>query len=89
MLQDFIMTYNPCSQRVLFTKNLRTNATMDLSPLSETVKAGNRNEATKLTQEGLDAGVDVEVILDAMIVAMDNVGQRFQKNEIFVPEMLI
>jgi len=28
-------------------------------------------------------------ILDVMVVAMDDVGQKFQRNEIFVPEMLI
>lgn len=41
-------------------------------------------------QDALDAGCDPSEILNkGMISAMDEVGQKFQKNEIFVPEMLI
>ena len=37
----------------------------------------------------IEAGLKPEEILAAMTAAMDVVGQRFQTNEIFVPEMLI
>ncbi|MBL4700196.1 cobalamin-dependent protein [bacterium AH-315-I18] len=61
----------------------------NLNALTEFIKSGNRSKATKLTQEALDAGEVPQGILDAMVVGMDVVGERFKCNEIFVPEMLI
>jgi 5-methyltetrahydrofolate--homocysteine methyltransferase len=61
----------------------------DLQKLSESIKSGNRDDAVAMTQEAIDAQVPPREILDAMVAAMDDVGQRFQRNEIFVPEMLI
>ncbi len=40
-------------------------------------------------QEALDEGASASEILDSMSSAMDEVGRRFQANEIFVPEMLV
>ena len=51
--------------------------------------AGDRATATQLTTEALDEGVPPSTVLDAMTRAMDVVGGRFQRNEIYVPEMLI
>jgi len=43
----------------------------------------------ELTQQAIDAGLAVEDILtQGMIPAMSIVGERYEKNEIFVPEML-
>lgn len=61
----------------------------DLQKLSESIKIGNRDEAKALTQEAIDAKLPPQDVLDAMVTAMDDVGQRFQRNEVFVPEMLI
>jgi 5-methyltetrahydrofolate--homocysteine methyltransferase len=61
----------------------------DLAALTAAVEAGNRTAAASLTQEALDAGLDPKAILDAMTVAMDVVGRKFQEGELFVPEMLI
>jgi 5-methyltetrahydrofolate--homocysteine methyltransferase len=61
----------------------------DLQELGEAIKRGDRDKATALTQESIDAGTAAQEILDVMVGAMDVVGQRFQTNEIFVPEMLI
>ena len=61
----------------------------DLHALTEAVSSGDRQSATTLTGAALEAGVDPQVILDAMIVAMDEIGGKFQRNEVFVPEMLI
>jgi 5-methyltetrahydrofolate--homocysteine methyltransferase len=42
------------------------------------------------TQAELDAGTDVESILnDGLISAMDHVGEKFSSGELFVPEMLM
>jgi 5-methyltetrahydrofolate--homocysteine methyltransferase len=60
-----------------------------LLELNDAVKAGNRKEAARLTQELLDAGTPPGDVLESMVRAMDEVGQRFQRNELFVPEMLI
>jgi 5-methyltetrahydrofolate--homocysteine methyltransferase len=61
----------------------------DLQELGEAIKRGDRDTSVSLTQEAIDASVPAQEILDVMVSAMDIVGQRFQKNEIFVPEMLI
>jgi 5-methyltetrahydrofolate--homocysteine methyltransferase len=61
----------------------------DLEKLSEAIKTGNRDDAVALTQQAIDADTAPQEILDAMVTAMDDVGQRFQRSEVFVPEMLI
>jgi 5-methyltetrahydrofolate--homocysteine methyltransferase len=61
----------------------------DMQELGEAIKSGNRDKATALTQEAIDEKLPAREILDTMVGAMDVVGQRFQNNEIFVPEMLI
>ena len=49
-----------------------------------------QNGAYELTKEALDQGVKPEEILnDALIKAMDRVGQKFSEKKIFVPQMLI
>jgi 5-methyltetrahydrofolate--homocysteine methyltransferase len=61
----------------------------DLTALTEAVEAGNRTAALAATQAAIDDGGEPGDILDAMSAAMATVGSRFQRNEIFVPEMLI
>jgi 5-methyltetrahydrofolate--homocysteine methyltransferase len=61
----------------------------DLQELGEAIKRGDRDKSVVLTHEALDAKMPAQEVLDVMVSAMDVVGQRFQKNEIFVPEMLI
>ena len=62
----------------------------DLSALTAAVEAGNRAEAVSLTQAAVDEGVGPDEILEAMTVAITEVGRRFACNEgVYVPEMLI
>jgi len=61
----------------------------DLTPLTDAIKTGNRNEAKRLTSQAISQGVPAEKILDALVAGMDDVGRRFQCGEAFVPEMLI
>jgi len=61
----------------------------DLQELGEAIKRGDRDSSAKLTKAAIESQVPAQEILDVMVGAMDVVGQRFQKNEIFVPEMLI
>jgi len=62
---------------------------VNLQNLADAIKVGNRAEATKLTRQAIDETVGAKEILEAMVGAMDEIGKKFQRNEVFVPEMLI
>jgi 5-methyltetrahydrofolate--homocysteine methyltransferase len=62
---------------------------LDLDDLSAAIEAGNRDQAVDLTRTAIDAGLAPHAILDAMTAAMAEVGEQFQANLIFVPEMLV
>ncbi|NLX12684.1 MAG: cobalamin-binding protein [Phycisphaerales bacterium] len=62
----------------------------DLSKLSEAILKGDVKTAVEITKEALAAKVDPQEILDKyMIPAMDEVGRKFECNELFVPELLL
>ena len=61
----------------------------DLTPLTRAIEAGDRGDAVRLAKEAVTEGLAPQVILDAMTQAMAETGARFQRNEIYVPEMLI
>jgi 5-methyltetrahydrofolate--homocysteine methyltransferase len=61
----------------------------DLTALTHAIEAGDRVSAVRLAGEAVDAGVDAQEILDSMTQAMAETGARFQRNDIYVPEMLI
>jgi 5-methyltetrahydrofolate--homocysteine methyltransferase len=61
----------------------------DLAALTEAIEAGDRAKAVQATTAAVADGVDPRVILAAMTEAMGIIGGRFQRNEIYVPEMLI
>ena len=60
-----------------------------LDELSAAIEDGDRDAAVELTRAAIAAGVAPQAILDAMTAAMDEVGDQFQANLIFVPEMLV
>ncbi|MFC2039472.1 B12-binding domain-containing protein [Chloroflexota bacterium] len=61
----------------------------DFEALSEAVTKGDIKTAVAETQNALDAGRDVRDIIDkGLIATMDEVGERFSKGLIFVPQML-
>lgn len=62
---------------------------MSIEKVRDLVIAGRAKLIPAAVQEGLDEGDNPTELLDAMIGAMDVVGERFKNNEIFVPEMLI
>ena len=61
----------------------------DFERLQAAVEAGDRDTAVEITQAAIDEGLDPHDILDPMTEAMGVVGDRFSRQEIFVPEMLI
>ncbi len=62
----------------------------DTHPLTEAVIRGRRKEVPELVQQCLDAGETAQSIVEGRLVpGMAVVGEKFKRNEIFVPEMLI
>ena len=58
--------------------------------LFEAIGKGNRKAVQEIVQRAVDEGANiVELLNDTMIPAMRHVGDRFARNEIYVPEMLI
>jgi 5-methyltetrahydrofolate--homocysteine methyltransferase len=63
---------------------------MDLKTVYEGVISGNQKVVGEGVQAALDEGTAPSTILfDYLIPAMTEVGERFERNEFFVPEMLI
>ena len=61
----------------------------NLQDVADIVIAGKAKKTPGVVQEALDEGFAARDILNAMIDAMSIVGERFSRNEIFVPEMLV
>ena len=61
----------------------------DFERLQAAIEAGDRETAVEITQAAVDEGLDPHSILEPMTEAMGVVGERFSRQEIFVPEMLI
>ena len=62
---------------------------MSIENVHDLVVRGKAKLVPAAVQETLDEGVEASKILDAMISAMDVVGENFKNGTIFVPEMLI
>ncbi len=61
-----------------------------MKKLQELVKTGDQVRSAERVRELLDSGSQPEAILkEALIPAMDEVGDLFQKGEYYLPEMLI
>lgn len=60
-----------------------------LKSIYQGVMDGDLDAVQEKTQEGIDGGVDPEVILNEVLVpAMDEVGRRFETGEFFVPDLM-
>ncbi len=63
---------------------------MSLDTIYDAVLSGNAAAAASETRAALDAGASAEEILhQACVPAMDEVGSLFEQGDVFVPEMLI
>jgi 5-methyltetrahydrofolate--homocysteine methyltransferase len=61
-----------------------------LDKIKEAVINGKHAEIESLVQAAIEGKADLDQIInEAMIAAMDIVGRKFAKNEIFIPEMLV
>ena len=62
----------------------------DLSLLAEAIIKGDQNTAVEVTKQAIADNMGAKEILDEGLIApMGIVGDRFSKNEIYIPEMLI
>lgn len=62
----------------------------DLKPLYEAIVTGDARTSRSFTEKALAAGVaPLKLVNDCMIPAMSEVGQKFECNEYFVPELLL
>lgn len=61
-----------------------------LQEISNELQVGNFKEVHRLTQEALDAGISAsEILRGGLIAGMDIVGDKFKKDELFIPEVLV
>ncbi|HOA71928.1 MAG TPA: corrinoid protein [Phycisphaerae bacterium] len=62
----------------------------DLNKLSEAILKGDAKGAEAITREAIEAKVDPQELVNKyMIPAMDEVGRKFEADELFVPELLV
>ena len=63
---------------------------MAIKDIYEGVLTFKLDKVKELTQAEVDAGTDIQAILnDGLIGAMDEVGEKFSRGDLFVPEMLM
>ncbi|HHU22594.1 MAG TPA: cobalamin-binding protein [Clostridiales bacterium] len=61
-----------------------------INKISLAVQNGNRKQVLSLVQQAIDEGLPAKEILESGLLAgMDVVGQRFVRNETFIPEVLV
>ncbi len=61
-----------------------------LQELAESVISGNASKCEELTQNALASGLTpAEVLNEGLVAGMNVVGEKFKKNEFYVPEVLI
>jgi len=61
-----------------------------LEKLKECLQKGDSGQVSKLTQQAVDEGVEVKVVLDdGLIAGMNIVGLKFKEHRIFLPDVLL
>ncbi|MFA9377417.1 MAG: corrinoid protein [Lachnotalea sp.] len=61
-----------------------------IQEMSEFLQKGRAKNVKTLVQQALDEGVDPKEILnDGLLAGMMIIGEKFKKNEVFVPEVLV
>lgn len=61
-----------------------------LDQISERLQQGKADEVRLLVQQAIDEGISAQTILqEGLISGMGIIGEKFKKNEVFVPDVLI
>ena len=72
------------------TAEKATDDAADLERIQEAVISGKRKLAVEYTQNALDQGADPQNIINRYLIpGLNIVGEKFEKKEIFVPEMMM
>ncbi len=62
----------------------------DMKAIAENLIKGKKDEVANLVKQALDEGIDPATVLnEGLLAGMAVVGERFKKNEIYIPEVLI
>lgn len=61
----------------------------NLAEITKSVETGNANAAAALTTAAVEEGENINGVLSALLAGMESVGERFSKNEIYIPQVLI
>ncbi|MCK4464721.1 MAG: corrinoid protein [Bacteroidales bacterium] len=62
----------------------------ELKKIHEAILIGDLKTSVAVTKEALEEGIDPQsIIREYMIPAMDEIGTKFEQNEVFVPELLM
>lgn len=68
----------------------KVNVMADMQIIADNLMKGQAPKVKELVQQAVDEGVSPETILsDALIAGMNVIGEKFKKNEVYVPEVLI
>lgn len=62
---------------------------VELARLTDAVGSGDQHAAQRETRAAIEGGLEPQTILDAMVAGMNDIGERFQRGDAYVPEMLI
>lgn len=61
-----------------------------LDQISERLQKGKAKEVKLLVQQAIDEGIPAQMILEqGLLSGMSIIGEKFKKNEVFVPEVLV
>ena len=61
-----------------------------LNEISENLQKGKAKIVKELVQQAIDAGIPAQEILEqGLLSGMNVIGEKFKKNEVFVPEVLV
>ena len=62
----------------------------DFRAIADALKAGNAPKVKEMVEAALAEGVNPEdIVNNALIVGMGEIGELFKNNEVYVPEVLI
>lgn len=61
-----------------------------INEINENLQKGKAKIVAQLVQDALDAGIaPAEILNDGLLSGMNEIGEKFKNNEIFVPEVLV
>jgi methanogenic corrinoid protein MtbC1/uroporphyrinogen-III decarboxylase len=87
---EYCMGYLSVAGRKEGAPEKRQAPPLGLEALQEAVILGRRREAAEHARQALEQGTDAQDLINLWLIpALDEVGKRFEKREIFVPEMMM